>query len=211
MNRYFSRAELVVLIFTLSYLAVWLVVSLVIGNQEFIFYLVVMCLLLAAVGLVHQKARFHIVALWGLAIWGLAHMAGGLMPIPQSWPAAGETHVLYNWWIIPTYLKYDQVVHAYGFGLVTWICWQGLQRAFAAREVEVEPTLGLLTLCVAAGMGFGAANEIVEFLATLMLPGTNVGGYENTGWDLVANCVGSVTAAVLIWLFAPRSHFRRWR
>jgi len=62
----------------------------------------------------------------------------------------------------------------------------------------VKPTFGLLTLCVAAGMGFGAANEVVEFAATLMLPGTNVGGYENTGWDLVANLVGCLVAAAVI-------------
>jgi hypothetical protein len=99
-------------------------------------------------------------------------------------------------------LKYDQVVHAYGFGLTTWICWQGLQRAFERRGVSVRPTVGLLMLCVAAGMGFGAANEVVEFIAVLTISGTNVGGYENTGWDLVSNLVGSVIAAVLIAIFA---------
>jgi hypothetical protein len=48
-------------------------------------------------------------------------------------------------------------------------------------------------------MGFGAANEVVEFIATITLPGTNVGGYENTGWDLVANLVGCLLAALSIW------------
>lgn len=48
-------------------------------------------------------------------------------------------------------------------------------------------------------MGFGAANEVIEFLATIILPETNVGGYENTGWDLVANFVGSLLAAVVIY------------
>jgi hypothetical protein len=47
-------------------------------------------------------------------------------------------------------------------------------------------------------MGVGAANEVVEFLATRVLPETNVGGYENTGWDLVSNTVGCLIAAVLI-------------
>jgi uncharacterized membrane protein YjdF len=120
------------------------------------------------------------------------------MPIPQSWPKNGETSVLYNLWLVPGILKYDQVVHAFGFGLVTWICWQGIRRAFANHDVDAEPTLGLLTLCVAAGMGFGAANEIVEFIATITMPGTNVGGYLNTGWDLVANFVGCVLSAMLI-------------
>ena len=55
-----------------------------------------------------------------------------------------------------------------------------------------------MMLCGAAGMGFGAFNEIVEFVATLTVPNTNVGGYINTGWDLVANMVGAVGACVWI-------------
>jgi hypothetical protein len=56
----------------------------------------------------------------------------------------------------------------------------------------------MLTLCAAGGMGFGALNEIVEFVAVLSVPSTNVGGYINTGWDLVSNLVGCVLAAVAI-------------
>ena len=193
-----SAAEIGVLAFTLVYMAVSLVATIRLGNSEFIFYFVVMCLLIGTVGLVHRRVRLPIAALWGLSIWGLAHMAGGLMPVPESWPILGDSHVLYNVWIVPGWLKYDQVVHAYGFGLVTWICWCSLEAAFTSRGVSVKPTIGLLTLCVAAGMGFGAANEVVEFIATLTIPGTNVGGYSNTGWDLVANTCGAVVAAALI-------------
>jgi len=49
-------------------------------------------------------------------------------------------------------------------------------------------------------MGLGALNEVVEFAATLLVPETNVGGYLNTGWDLVANAIGAATAALIIWL-----------
>jgi hypothetical protein len=49
-------------------------------------------------------------------------------------------------------------------------------------------------------MGFGALNEVVEFAATQLLPDTNVGGYVNTGWDLVFNLVGSAAAALAIGL-----------
>ena len=55
-----------------------------------------------------------------------------------------------------------------------------------------------MLLCGAAGMGFGAFNEIVEFVATLTVPDTNVGGYINTGWDLVANMVGAIMACTWI-------------
>lgn len=48
-------------------------------------------------------------------------------------------------------------------------------------------------------MGFDALNEVIEFVATLLIPNTNVGGYENTGWDLVYNLIGSTIAAAIIW------------
>ena len=200
----FSPAAIGVLTFTALYMTIWLVASFILKNDEFVFYFLVMCVLIIAVGVVHLRVRLHIGALWGLSLWGLAHMAGGLMPVPTSWPIKGDTYVLYNWWIVPEMLKYDQLVHAYGFGLVTWICWQSLRGAFASRGVTVKPTFGLLTLCVAGGMGFGAANEVVEFIATIILPGTNVGGYENTGWDLVANLVGCLLAALTIRLLTSR-------
>jgi hypothetical protein len=204
-----SASERRVLAVTLFYMAAWLIFALLAGNREFVFYFAVMCVLIVSVAAVHLRVHFHPVALWGLSLWGLAHMAGGLMPIPGWWPRLGESQVLYNAWLIPGMLKYDQLVHACGFGLVTWLCWQALERALAARGLMVQPTFGLLTLCVAAATGFGAANEVVEFIATLVIPGTNVGGYENTGWDLVANLVGSVLAALLIRLRSPAPQFRR--
>jgi hypothetical protein len=194
-----SPAEIGVFIFTAAYMAVSLLTSALLKNEEFLFYFLVMCVLIAVVAVVHFRVRLHLGAIWGLSIWGLAHMAGGLMPVPESWPIHREPHVLYNWWLVPGVLKYDQVVHAFGFGVVTWICWQGLRTAFQSRGISVKPTVGLLVLCVAGGMGFGAANEMVEFIATRILPGTNVGGYANTGWDLVANFVGCLIAAITIY------------
>lgn len=194
-----SAAEIAVIAFNCLFLSAGLIASIRLGNLEFILYVAVLCLLLAVVAAIHLKVRFHIWTLWALSLWGIAHMAGGLMPIPETWPAAGHGNVLYNLWLVPGLLKFDQLVHAYGFGLVTWVCWQGLQHAFASRSVRVTPTVGLLTLCVVGAMGFGAANEVVEFIATITLPETNVGGYENTGWDLVANSIGSLLAAVIIY------------
>jgi hypothetical protein len=97
-------------------------------------------------------------------------------------------------------LKYDQVIHAFGFGVTTLVCWQAwLSILQAQTNRAVQPTVGMLVLCAAAAQGFGALNEVVEFCATLLVPETNVGGYENTGWDLVANLVGTVIAAGAIW------------
>ena len=199
-NKWFA-SEKTILVFTALYIAPALWRSLTGGKMEFVLYVAVMGILLVPVLYLHRRVQLHPVALWGLSIWGLAHMCGGLVTVPDSWPTAGDSPVLYNLWLIPSRLKYDQLVHAYGFGLTTWICWQSLKGAFRFIGKPICPSFGLLTLCVAAGMGFGALNEVIEFVATLTVPETNVGGYENTGWDLVSNLLGSVVAAVLIAVF----------
>jgi hypothetical protein len=187
--------------FTALYILAAVVGALVTGNREFLVYIVVMLLLIGLIWKVHRTVVLSFASLWGLSIWGCAHMAGGLLTIPAHWPVNMETPVLYNLWLIPGWLRYDQLIHAYGFGLTTWVCWQGVRTVLLKRSGHGAPTLGLMILVGAAGMGFGALNEVIEFGATLILPETNVGGYLNTCLDLVANLIGVTVAAVLIWRF----------
>jgi hypothetical protein len=186
--------------FTLGYMLLAAIGAIATGNREFVLYIVVMFLLIAGLTVIHARVKLSLGLLWALSIWGLTHMAGGLVPVPDSWPIEGDIRVLYSWWIIPDILKYDHVVHAYGFGVATVLCWEGLRAAVSKENSEeaVRPTAGLLLFCAAASAGFGAANEVVEFIATQLLPKTNVGGYENTGWDLVSNLTGAIIAALAI-------------
>ena len=55
-----------------------------------------------------------------------------------------------------------------------------------------------------AGLGVGGLNEIIEFIATVVMPETGVGGYMNTALDLVADLVGAVLAVIFLRL----GHFR---
>lgn len=194
--------------FTAAYLVAATIGALAIGNAEFLFYIAVMLVLIGVVWLVHRSVELTSAALWGLSLWGLAHMAGGLVAVPEAWPIDGDIRVLYSLWLVPERLKYDQVVHAYGFGIATWICWQGIRASIRRRGGDAGPTLGLLVLAATSGMGLGALNELVEFAATLLVPETNVGGYLNTGWDLVANFVGALAAATMIWLRGARGDGR---
>jgi uncharacterized membrane protein YjdF len=191
-----SRPILAAVIFTVLYMLAAIIAAVNTGNREFVFYIVVMFVLIALVAAVHRRVDFTAPLLWLMAIWGAMHMAGGLIPVPESWPIDGDIRVLYSWWLIPGLLKYDHVVHAYGFGTTTWLCWQGWRGSVG----RIEPTAGRMILVAAAGLGFGALNEVVEFFATLMTD-TNVGGYVNTGWDLVANTAGATIAALLIYKF----------
>ena len=182
------------------------------GNGEFVFYVAAMAVVSAGVLAAHAACNFTTPLLTLLFAWAVLHMAGGLVPVPASWPIDGDVRVLYSWWILPGvdhdptdpmsgWLKYDQVVHFLGFFATAWTCWQGLSSSVAADagrlRASVRPTLGRLVLVAAASLGFSALNEVVEFIATLLGP-SNVGGYVNTGLDLCFNTAGAVTAAVAI-------------
>jgi hypothetical protein len=185
--------------FTGGYLLIAVGASLRFGNKEFLFYIVTMLVLIASVMSIHRRMPWRGEQLWALSVWGLAHMAGGLWPLPETSLIDDGQRVLYSLWLVAGWLKYDQLVHAYGFAITTWLCWHGLHQHLLARSCQqVTPTVGLLTLAAAGGMGFGALNEVIEFIAVLTIPHTNVGGYENTGWDLVFNLIGCLIASIMI-------------
>jgi hypothetical protein len=190
--------------FTAVYLLAATLFAVSSSNFEFLYYIVVMLILIYVVWVVHQSVDLTLSVLWALSFWGLAHMAGGLLTVPDTWPIDSGSRVLYSLWLIPEYLKYDQLVHAFGFGVSTWVCWQGVSAAVRQHNRQLEPTVGLMVLCATAGMGLGALNELVEFFATLLIPETNVGGYVNTGWDLTANFVGATIAALMIYFSHSR-------
>ncbi|MGC6425602.1 MAG: hypothetical protein ACON5H_01240 [Akkermansiaceae bacterium] len=169
-------------------------------NWEFLgFYIPFFFLFVGIVIFIYKRVGFPKGLLWGLALWGALHLAGGLIQIPEDWHYDGDQAVLYSWWLIPEWLKYDHAVHGFGFGVATWLCWESLRANIYHRfGRKLYPSLGPITLAILAGMGLGAVNEMIEFLAVLNLENTNVGGYYNTGWDLVANLVGCLFAGVVI-------------
>ncbi len=180
-------------LFTLAYLLLATPFAIAQDNTEFLFYIGIVIIFAGLTYALHRRINFSSGLLWALSLWGLFHMLGGLVPVPETWPVNG-TPVLYSLWFIPGYLKFDNIIHAYGFAVATWACWQSLRYL----APTIRPSVGAMVLCVCAGMGLGAVNEIVEFMAVLLIPGTNVGGYINTGWDLVANALGAITTALLI-------------
>lgn len=210
MHKIASRRQLhEVLAFSIAYLAIAAIFIVAGRNHEFLLYLAVLSVIIIAVIGVYNHAGLSRAILWAFSIWGLTHMLGGLVPIPEHWHHDDTSGVLYNWRVIPGYAKYDQLVHGYGVGLVTWLCWQALAVRVRSHDGSpLNPTLGMLSICASAGMGFGALNEVIEFFAVMLLPETNVGGYENTGWDLVANLVGAGAAATTIRIIWRKRHGR---
>ncbi len=166
-------------------LALW---SIVAQNWEFVLYAIVA---VALVGALHRAdAVIHFVP-WTVAAfngWLLMHILGGLLPVGDS--------VLYSWVVVPLIgapydiLKYDQIVHTVCYFVVALLLWQASARVFRAQA-----PFGVRALIVViAAVGVGGLNEIVEFIAVVTVPDTNVGGYTNTLLDLIANTVGAVAA-----------------
>ena len=171
-----------------------------IGNYEFLLYVVQMVVVLLALAATARKSEFTIPILLGLSVWGALHMAGGgvrvgdcVLYAMELWRVAG---------IGDTYIfKFDQLVHAFGFGVATFAVYHILRRAMALPA----PRVSLVVISVFAGMGLGAINEMIEFVPVLALSENGVGGYYNTALDLCANAFGAVVAGATILIRAKRN------
>lgn len=181
----------------LLYLIPFSIVFISQGNYEFVAYaaqvLVIGVLILATL----HRTRFSLLVLALLSLWSLMHMAGGGVLLQN-----GE--VLYRLVLVDLWrsgddviLKYDQIVHFFGFFVATLASYELL-----APQLRVGARIGVVAfVAVMAGMGFGALNEVVEFIAYAVLPSTGVGGYLNTALDLVSNGLGAIVAGVGIVLW----------
>ena len=183
-------------IFTFAYLIAGMVISASSSNWEFAVYIPIVLLLGGLTLAIRRRAGLTLSTLWLLSVWGLLHVIGGVIEVPAGWPVSGDKRAFYSWEIIPGVLVYDKPVHAFGFAVATLVCWQGV----CAMRNSREPTLGALSLSALAGIGLGALNEVIEFIASQTME-TNVGGYVNTGGDLIANAVGAFIAVCLIAMF----------
>lgn len=177
-------------LFVITYMTACSITAFIQGNTEFLIYAISMVVFISIVAYLHREVRYTATALWLLAIWGLLHMIGGTIPINPSLAAPDASPVLYSLRIHPDLPRYDQITHAFGFFSATVACWESAQVLIKAQR-----GLHLSITAMLMGMGLGAINEVLEFFATLFTE-TNVGGYTNTGWDLVSNTVGTVIAGI---------------
>jgi hypothetical protein len=175
-------------VFVITYIVVLGVVGALLGAELAIPYVVLVATLLVVVVRLDLRFDFGSPLLWALAVWGLAHMLGGIIPLDDD-------RVLYNAVLGVDLIRYDRLVHAFGFGAATLACSKVLDGWLPDRRWTAAP-IGIVVL---AGMGVGAINEVLEFITTLVFEDTNVGGYVNTGWDLVFDLVGATAVGLWLW------------
>lgn len=162
-------------------------------NYEFMIYIAVIIFFAIIIGLAHKRINYPKYVLWWLAAWAILHMSGGGLYI------GGKK--LYELMIIDivgqpyNIFKFDQFVHIVGFFAATLALYYTLKPLL---KDNIKKWTSLSIIVIMAGLGAGALNEIVEFSATVLVPETGVGGYENTSLDLVADLIGAVIAMVYI-------------
>jgi hypothetical protein len=154
------------------------------GTATYVATLVVLGLLLLRLD---RTVGFSNLVAVGVTAWALSHLAGGLIGLDGD-------RVLYNAVLAP-HLRYDNVVHFFGFGVAGVGAWEALGSRLGCRDPA--PVAAGITVWL-FGMGIGALNEVVEFAIALNVEESNIGGYLNTGRDLVANMLGAAVAALVV-------------
>ena len=102
-------------------------------------------------------------------------------------------------------IRYDNLQHALGFGFVGRAFWEAFEHQLSAESKT--PLIAWWIVVLGAGT-LGAVNEIVEWIMTLTIAGTDVGGYDNTVRDLVADLVGGAGIGLWTALQIGRRHRR---
>ncbi len=163
------------------------------GSRLTIPYVVIVAIAFVGLAVADRRFRFSPIVLVGLTLWGLGHLAGGIVELD------GGDRIFYNV-VLGRWFHMDNMVHFVGFGTAGLACWEALRARWLAG-VEVGPVATVAYVAL-LGCGVGAVNEVVEFAFTLAVADTQVGGYQNTGRDLVANLLGGLTAG----LYQVRRH-----
>ena len=199
MKQTHSKNYLAFLIFSIAYLVGFSLYYLTTGNAEFIWYVIILLIVGTIVLKTRKVSKMDMFALWGLSIWGFIHMLAGSLVVDS----VGT--VLYGWNIFtlldltsvfsPEFyiLKFDQLVHFYGFGVAAIVMYQLIARRSITK---IHPGM-LIFFATVASMGLGAFNEVVEFLAMVAIENNGVGDIYNLGLDLIFNTAGALAGAFL--------------
>ncbi len=167
---------------TALYIAAWTAYGIVTNATGVYAYLIWMTFVATLMMYADYSVRFSTPVLVPLSIVGFGHMAGANLYF------SGDLLYGQVWF---GFIRYDQLIHVIGLGTAGLIVWEATRRMLAAdggTKAAVVVILGANSV--------GAVIEIGEYLATLTLPDTRVGAYDNNMQDLIANLFGSLIAAL---------------
>ena len=192
-----NRSRLLILVFTVAYTIAAGFYFASIGNTEFLGYIAVIIFLLVLGGCVLTLQCVPSWLLMMLSLVGLFHLLGAAVPVNGD--------ILYNYVPFPienpsglTFIKFDQIVHTYGTTVSALLMYYFLRRDTSFHW------LGIAVFSILGASGIGALNEIIEFVAKMTVPNTDVGGYYNTAVDLCVNLFGAILGTLAGFMFWKR-------
>ncbi len=194
MNSKIRPVHIILLIINIALLVAFGTAFTLRKNYEFIIYVGVIIVCLAVIAVTFFKVRYSIPTLIGLTIWSAMHLSGGTFHINGT--------LLYELILIPLsqkypILRYDQLVHTWGFAVATLTMFDVL-RPLLIPTKSGQHYIALSIVVIMAGLGVGAFNEIVEALVAATVPESGVGDYVNTALDLIADLLGAILAIAFI-------------
>lgn len=196
----FRKGEWVLVVFSIAYIIGFLIKYIQQKNYEFLLYGVIVVIVAALVLWAMKKGKLDYLALWGLSIWGLIHMAGGgAVTINGTRLYSIRLIELVNRGADFYILKVDQVVHFYGYAVAAIVLFQLLSPLLKDGKAPVVTAV----IAWLGSIGLGAINEIVEFAAFISFSKTGVGDLYNFGLDLMFNGAGALAGALIAywWFF----------
>ncbi len=181
----------------ICYLALFSIIAVVQKNYEFLYYTGIMTVFIVIILVYYQQLHLPVSLIICLTILGAMHILGGNVYI--------NSIKLYDFWLIPKFFKYDNLVHAFGTAIATLVAYNILLPK-TERSVQYRPFAMVLMLVLIA-MGIGALNEIVEFFAVVFLgAGHTVGDYFNNQLDLVYNLIGAIIVSFFLYCHHKKRH-----
>jgi len=177
------------IIFTLSYLAVFSIISITKQDYSFLFSAGLMIILMLIGIKLDKKFNFHNLVIIGATLLAALHIF------------SSYTHIngikLYDLWLIEGTLKFDNIIHFVASFVAIGVIYS-LIAPYLNEKIKQKKLL-LSFILILAALGMGTVNEIVELNAVLFLGMQNtIGGYLNNAFDLVFNLFGAFSACMFV-------------
>ncbi|MEK6822451.1 MAG: hypothetical protein AABY13_01370, partial [Nanoarchaeota archaeon] len=193
---FLRKGQLSLLLFNIVYIILFSVYFVYKRNYEFVVYMSTIVFFLFIVMSTNHKLFVPKGAWWALTALAFSHLLGGMVYV-------GTTR-LYDLMLVPLstvypVLRYDQLVHAFGFVCVTLFLY------FMTRSWRGGMLRGrTIVLFLSALFLIAVGHETYEEIISILIPATGIGDFTDTAIDLVFDMAGGSLALGALWL-AERS------
>ncbi|MDD5253502.1 MAG: DUF2238 domain-containing protein [Candidatus Nanoarchaeia archaeon] len=175
------------LIYSILFMLIFTIFFVLKGNYEFLYYTALMSFVILFFVIFYKKFNFPVLSMLGLTILLTLHILGGHINI-------GNTR-LYDFWIIPGVLKYDNPVHFFGIFTVAFMI-NHIIKPHLKNNLKKSTWFFYIILM---SLGVAGFYEILELVPSIWLGAKNqVGDYLNNALDLVFGLLGAMTAGLYI-------------